>query len=147
MPSWAVTPRTFMPSMSSTNVSDSKPCRRLQNRAQPAANAALFENGTFRDSVWYNVLGEDYLGIAVSVTCQMIIGSHDAGEPEYDWLAHSLTTPTPRPQTSSSTSTTTTSSLSTTSPRLTLQSPKSCWTKASLCMASVLRVTLSVTRL
>jgi endo-1,4-beta-xylanase len=27
---------------------------------------ALFENGTFRDSVWYNLLGEDYLEFAVS---------------------------------------------------------------------------------
>lgn len=27
---------------------------------------ALNENGTFRDSVWYNLLGEDYFEFAVS---------------------------------------------------------------------------------
>jgi hypothetical protein len=28
--------------------------------------SALNENGTLKSSVWYNVLGEDYLGLAVS---------------------------------------------------------------------------------
>ncbi len=34
--------------------------------------AALFDNGTYRDSVWYNVLGEGYLGEAVSGVLQSL---------------------------------------------------------------------------
>jgi hypothetical protein len=28
---------------------------------------AVLDNGTFRDSVWYNLLGEEFINLAVSV--------------------------------------------------------------------------------
>lgn len=38
-------------------------------RSPQTDSTAVLDNGTFRDSVFYNLLGEDFVRLAVSPTC------------------------------------------------------------------------------
>jgi hypothetical protein len=64
-------------------------------------DVAVFDNGTFRDSVFYNLLGEEFIPLAVSDSQE----TWSNGE-----LIDSSNTPMKPHLTSNSTSTTTTSS-------------------------------------
>lgn len=93
------------------------------------ADVALFDNGTWRNSVWYNLLGEDFPKIAVSNGQTLLISS---------------TTPTLLPLKSNSTSTTTTLNQSTTNPSLMLLSLESFSVKGLRLLVTVSKPTLSV---